>query len=60
MTRLYPYRVNTDHGPLTLRLTEETAQERYPDAVRVRADVPETKEAPDKTRRPRKRADAAQ
>lgn len=54
MSRLHPFRVNTDNGPLTLRLTEETAKERYPDAVRVQAGVPETKEAPDKTHRPRK------
>lgn len=59
MARLYPYRVNTDNGPLTLRLTEETAKERYPDAVRVQSGVPETKETPDKTRRPRKRADTS-
>ncbi|MBA1835447.1 MULTISPECIES: hypothetical protein [Corynebacterium] len=55
MSRLYPYRVNTDQGPLTIRLTEETAATRYPGAVRVATGLPETKESPDKERRPRKR-----
>ncbi|EEI16271.1 hypothetical protein [Corynebacterium lipophiloflavum] len=60
MEQLYPYRVSTDNGPLTLRLTEKTAKDRYPGATRVQAGVPETKESPDRARRPRKRTTASE